>query len=136
MHKVADLTAHALALEAERDWQACMGALPAVYFDQIAGDTLEARVVCRPATAHEMQAFALHRSARRLLVVFTGTYLDTRGECVAERYLVRLPLGARLPSTTGGALWWVDRLQDGDYIELTEETIGALRARASQGGAA
>jgi len=136
MCKVADLTARALAAEAERDWQACMGALPAVYYDQGSLDTVEARMVCRPATARELHAFALHRPARRLVAVFTATYAFASGAYIAERHLVRLPLGARLPASTGEALWRAGYTPDTDCIELTEETIGALCARASQGGAA
>lgn len=135
MHKLADLTARALAKEAERDWQACMGAPPAIYYDQDERDTVEARMVCRPATAREMHAFALHRSAQRLVAVFTATYSFAGGAYVAERHLVRLPLGARLPVSTGEALWRAGYTPESDYVELTEETIGALCARASQGGA-
>lgn len=136
MHNVADLTARGLAQEASRDWLACMSEQPAVYYDMDYRETIEARMFCRLATAREMRAFNLHPSASRLVTVFTATYGRSGGDCIAERYLVRLPLGVRVPSSTGEALWCAGYLIEGDYVELTEETIGALRSRATQNGGA
>lgn len=135
MPAISDLTTYALDKDAERDWQACAAASPATYYDMDQCDTVEARMVCRPATAREAHAFSLHQSSRRLLCVFTATYVTLSGGYATERYLVRLPLGASVPANTGEGLWRAAVLDEGAYTALTPETIAALRSRSAQGGA-
>lgn len=133
---VTDLTGTALVKAEADDWRACMAAETAVYCDLDNFQTVEVGIACRFINAHERQAFAIDPSAVRLVAVFTAMVSRSGGGSYVARYLVRLPLGRRLPQSTGEALYLESNLADEHFHELSDQSIAQLRAHAAQGGAA